>query len=937
MATAKTGILQRVFHIYPDEVRSSSLFAFLGFIWAFGATCALKFADALFILHVGAEHLPTAYTLNAFGMFCVASILLYSFHKYTSYSIYLTTILVGITFYIFVFICRWLGYGADSQWFWYALKLSGYFMFAILGTCYWTFIDQYHHLQDAKRLYSLFSSTIFFGAATTGVLMNSGLLDLEHLILLIIVVFSLTYYWVNKITREVPSVAHEDSEPEGQYGEHGSALKYLIKSILTSPFTMMLMAGNFLTYLLQMITEYNYMYTFQQHFASVHDANLGGGTESVLTQFLGKCLAAVSVTNLLFGLFLYSRLVRRFGISSMLVITPGLLMIAFTGWSISDSLLFPLIGFFVVEGTLYVIDDSNFNLLLNAVPTKLKYKIRVMIESFFEPIGMLTSAILLSFFQSNSKLLGLILSGCSLCIAMALRSRYVKALFSNLSTNVLDFSKTVEDRLGKMNEKQQKLAESRLLGILISGDEQAQLFACEGLLCFEDHAILKRILAYASNMKASAKIKFIQLLENSIFERDNLVFDTLQEWLQTDYDPALKSAIHFYLAKNGLLHPEKVIHDLKSPDIQLQGAAIVALKKSLARQSPTTAAYNRTLAAQHLRLLLDSHNEAELCVGLEILGMDGDTNEVDILIPYLKNPSLNIARTAAKSLAQVSQIDSIRQAPRILAALQQINDTDIRISCLKALGKINDSSLVTEMIQSSLRFRPTELRLIEQVIVNMGLRTVPRLLSILKDTHMHDRCRVLAGKILGRLSLPQLRANLSDIIRQEIDRAYLYFYHSHTIQKQYPDHDLSMLRDVLITDYHSVLDFIIQLLGVSGEIEDEELLSRSLRSPNPKLRSQAVEMLEKTCETNIFRLLQPLVQDIPHEEKIKAYEKSGHNPLSLTDLLDKMSESSAQIDQIIAATMKYHLDLPNWRASLRQQMSRRDEIFHHFAYELLES
>lgn len=50
-----------------------------------------------------------------------------------------------------------------------------------------------------------------------------------------------------------------------------------------------------------------------------------------------------------------------------------------------------------------------------------------------------------------------------------------------------------------------------------------------------------------------------------------------------------------------------------------------------------------------------------------------------------------------------------------------------------------------------------------------------------------------------------------------------------------------------------------------------------------------------------------------------------------------MSASSAQIDQIIAAAMKYHLDLPNWRESLRQQMSRQDEIFHHFAYELLEA
>ena len=217
----------------------------------------------------------------------------------------------------------------------------------------------------------------------------------------------------------------------------------------------------------------------------------------------------------------------------------------------------------------------------------------------------------------------------------------------------------------------------------------------------------------------------------------------------------------------------------------------------------------------------------------------------------------------------------------------------------------------------------------------MGLRTVPSLLSMIKNPAIPDRCRLLAGQILGRLALPQLRANLSDIIRQEIERAYFYFYHYHTIQILNPEIDLSMLKDVLITGYHSVLDFIIQLLGVAGEVEDEELLSQSLRSRNPKVRSQVVEALEKTCEPSIFRLLQPLVDDIPYEEKIRHYVKS-HQPWSLISLLDKMSESSAQIDQIIAAAMKYHLDLPNWRASLRQQMSKQDEIFHHFAYELLD-
>lgn len=380
-----------------------------------------------------------------------------------------------------------------------------------------------------------------------------------------------------------------------------------------------------------------------------------------------------------------------------------------------------------------------------------------------------------------------------------------------------------------------------------------------------------------------------------------------------------------------------MLGELKNSDIQLQGAAIIALKKSLAYLPPTTAAYNRTLAAQHLKCLLDSPHEQELCMGLEILGIEGDAHDIDILISYLKHPSLMVVRTAAKSIVQAGMLDSIRQAPMIISQLNQISDNEARLACLNALKQVNDSSLVDDIIQMSLHFRPNERRLTEEIIFKMGLRTIPSLLSMTRNTAVPDRCRLLAGRILGRLALPQLRAILSDIIQQDIERAYLYFYHYHTIQSLNPEWDLSMLQDVLITGYHSVLDFIIQILGVAGEVENEELLSRSLRSRNPKVRSQVVETLEKTCEPAIFRLLQPLVDDIPYEEKIRAYIKSEHKPLSLNKLLDKMSQSSAQIDQIIAAAMKYHLNLPHWRESLRQQMSRQDEIFHYFAYELLES
>lgn len=929
-------LFRRLFNLYPGEEKKAFLFASLGFLWALSVTSALKYADALFLIHIGAASLPTAYMLSALGNIAIASFILYGMHTVSPSRLFLIVIVIGMCFYGFAYINLANQIGPEAQWFWFSLKIFGWLFFTVIVTCFWTFIDQYYHLQDAKRLYSLFSSSVFIGLASTGFIMRLGVLDPKHLMIMIVILLALSLFAIRNITQKLTKVP-DDNESENGVAETNQTVRGVIQSILSSPFAIFLMTGNLLIQVISVITEYNYLSAFDLHFDAQHPATVGGEQKAALTLFLGQLVAGVSVGNLIFGLFIYSRLVRRVGVSNLVIYTPAALLFLFSGWLLDSSLLFPIIGFIIVEGLMYVIDDCNFTLLLNAVPSKIKYKIRVTIESFFEPIGMLSSAILISFVQVDSKWLGLLLAILSLTVALALRSYYLKGIYQNLSENAIDFQQTTEKWWQSLPKKARKAAEFRMLAIFKQGDETSQLLACEGLLSSKDPSILDKLLQLADNLEISTKIKFVELIEQSIFCTDSRVLDHLYNWLYDFQDQNLRSAIHFYLAKQGLFHPEKAMQDLYSDNLLLQGAAIIALKKSWAHQSPTTASYNRTMAAQHLQRLLDSADEAEICMGLKVLGVESLPQDVDIMLPFLKNDSKQVSRTAAALVAPAIDKHGIRYAPMLIKQLTASSDNDYRLSCLKALGKISNSSLIKEIISASINFRPNERRLTESIIIKMGLRTVPTLLSITKDTTMHDRCRVLASRILGHLALPQLRANLYDIISGEIERAYFYFYHHHTIQAQYPDLDLKILRDSLLTGYHSVIDFIIQLLGIVGSIEDCELLSRSLRSRNIKVRSQVMETLEKTCDPKIFRLLQPLVADLPLDEKLRAYRKGERTPLSLTELLDRLDQSSSLADQIIAATLQYRLDMPNWRESLRQQMPANEEIFHHFAYELLES
>lgn len=926
-------LMHTLFNIYPGEEKNALRFAALGFLWALGVSLGWKNADALFLLNVGADKLPIAYGLIAGFMIAIASLMLYAYNEYAVHRIFVIVLGAGIVFYGLAYTCLHYEIGIESKWFWYALRVFGWIFFSVANTTFWTFIDQFYHLSDSKRLFSLFSSAVFVGIASTGLVMQSGLFELNQVILAIIAILSLTICWIVQIMKTMQPI-HSEHDLDAAAAPSDQTWQQTLASVFRSKFTIYLMVLNFIGYVSLFLTEFNYMLAFEDFFAPANQMILAGEESAPLMVFLGKCIAFVNVFNIIFGLFIYSRLVRRFGVNAMILITPLILVTTYSGWPFSQTLLFPIMAFFVCEGTYYVIDDNNFNLLLNGVSTKLKYKIRICIESFFEPVGTLVCALLLSLFPEKGHLLALFIAIAMVGVGLIVRALYPKAIYQNLMENAVHFEKSPKDWLLTLSKKERKLSTSRLLAILKMGDIKAQDFAIEALIDFEDLALLDKMLIVLDQASSETKQLFVSKLGATSFTREMRIIDQLSAWDHEDVDPNFRATLHLHLAKQGLLSPQKALLDLKSSDPKFRSAALIALKKSAAFASPYSTAELRFLAAQRLQDLLSSEDEKDNLMGLTVLSADASPDDVNIFIPFLNHTSLEVARGAAKAISDIATPQASQHAKTILHIILRRSDTELRLALLTALGKMADTSLVGEILESSLHLRPSERRTIEKIIFQMGLRTVPTLLSIAKDSALNDKCRLLAVRILGRLALPQLRANLLNILSIEIDRAFFYFYHYHTIQNDYPQYDLRVLNDTLLASYHSVLDFIIQLLGIAGEVEDSELLSHSLRSPNPKVRSQVIETLERTCEPHLFRLIQPLVDEMPLGEKLRNH----HTPrLPLEKLLEILRSSPSLVDQIAAAAVSSSLQLTGWRDTLKKQMAGKEEIFHHFAYELLDT
>ncbi len=912
--------------MYQGEGSHALPFVLLAIFWAFGSFCLDTLSDGLFLEHIGAEHLPSIYLTIACGMMGVSTIVLYSLKITSPYRIFMSAMTFGCL------LCAAAAFfvtGSPPDWFWYGLKIASRMFFSVMIAVSWTFTDQYHDLQDAKRMYSFYSAAFFLGSILSGSLINLFLDKIGFTGLLIMA--SCSIVGAMCVARRIAfraKAVHDDST-EGIFSGSRGSFSSVVRLILRSRFAITLLLLSLFIQLMWTTTEFNYMQSMESYLAPAGEGHIA--------EFLGKCRAIISCCNILVGLFLYNRFVRRAGLQNAVLITPLFYFGVYAFWVWHDSMTLAVLGLIAVDGVLFTVEDNCFNLLSNAVPTKLKSRVRIINDSFFEPIGMLLSSLLLFCVDGgSSKWLGFSLTMVALLLTFVIRSIYSKSILANLLENAVHFERKIRSWFASWTRRDQKEAKQGILKSLTVGSEENRLLAIEGLLQLEDS--LPEILMAAERLGTASKIQFLRLLDNSSFSSDPRVLIALNQWTCDNQSAELFKWVNFYLAKRGLHHPEKMEDDLDHPDLLLRGAAILTLKKSLANPTLEYAALNRTIAAKKLDLMLTSERIDEMSMALDILAEDASLESPERALPFLSHESVLVKRSAARCIAKLSSKQFRRHAPQLIEELESARDNQFRLSLLDALGKIADTTTIKDILLASVHFRPNERRKTEEIMVQMGLKTVPLLLTLTKDIALPERARITAGKILARLSLPQLQANLIDILDIEIERAYFYFYFAHTIQKQHPLYDLELLQNALLTGYQSVIDFILHLLGAAGSLEDPEMLVRALHSKNAKIHSHAVESLEKTCDVRIFRLITPLVDDLPLEEKMAACLRWQGDFLTLTlaELLDKLECSPALFDKIVATKLKAKLQMPGWRQNLRKQMKQSNESFHQFAYEMLE-
>ncbi len=679
----------------------------------------------------------------------------------------------------------------------------------------------------------------------------------------------------------------KEHEPYPQLGTKES-LKLLLLSFSSSRFTFLLLLMNVTTQVLAVIAEYDYLESFERYFRQLHPIE---GTEEVLMQFMGALSAWVAFANIFFALFAYSRIILRFGVNNSVLLIPLSCLFMYAYPSNPLSLVVPIIGFVITEGLLYTVDDNNFSLLLNGVPDKLRDKTRVLIESFFEPIGMLIASLFL-LFKFDSKVLGLCLSLLAVLTALGIRKYYLQAICQNLSQGVISFQDKLADHYQKLSKKEQGLF---LDSISKEFKERQSPLAMQALLEIHSEPSLSILLEGMEALSESAFKKLLYELEDSPYIEEASLIKKLEE-IENAHS-------YFYLAKRGLLKQDiakKLIHDHKL----FSQAALVAqhLSKNDGQE--------KLWARKQVERLLESHNPQEIALALELLAFDPNETSIKTLLNFLEHQDPLVKLAAAKACRRlVDPFFHHHIAPAFISQLLNSSDPLFRMECLKVIAKLSSEHLLFELIASSVHFRPHERRFTEELLHELGKAAKIQLIELLSNTRLHPKCRILAGKALGKISLKDLQAQASSLVRDEVQHAYFYLYHAIALPRENPSIDLDILESSLLSGYHATMDFIVQILAASVAIEDTDLISHSLRSKAPKMHAIVVETLEKACDSQVFSELFPLIDDSSIEEKFDFAQNAGIKYLDIHNLLDQLELSAFFIDHMVITALRERLGI----------------------------
>lgn len=883
--------LRLLLNLHYGEEKRALLFLFLGLIWGTGCYGTTALSECLFLESLGTEKLPSAY-LGSSSLLCIfSSLILYnSFKKRASPK---TLFLIPITSFIacnIFLLFHALLYREIPHPSLFLYRIVSLSLLTLCYTNFWGFVDQFFNLQDAKRHFSIFNAVIFLSDALgAGIVHKIQTIGVHRILILLIVILLICYPIVHYVSVSLKELS-DDHDHFIDTGHPPPASKAL-KLCLRDNYTLCLLLLYFLMQLLTVAMEFNFL--------SIFERNFGIGTYA-LTAYLTKCSAWISLINMCFALFAYSRIVKNIGINNIILLAPLCFGSMFLCLSFKTSLGLATISMVARETLAYALDDNNLQLLIYGVPNRIRNQIRIVIECFIEPIGMsVWSLVLLT--VSYQHTLCLIVSSCAIILAFLLRSYYARAILQSLSSQAIYLKRTMVEWLKTMTSKEKRQTELLLLSHLKHQQERNQICAFQHLLNLGSRSVLPNLLTHMNKLSLLGKLKTMEMLKNSLWAKDFLTLELLKRWSLVTPHPAIAMGIHLYFAEHDLLQVGDIADDL----YEQPGNKLLAAILTVRRQEKNS--QYRDIADEQLQKLLSSTDPKIVVLGLTVLTLEKNADNFPTLIEFLDHKHPDVFLQTCKALHASVKVTHKPYCRKLIQVLRRsIHNQEACHYLLNTISITLDTSLIKELIVSASLLKTASRRHAEAILTELPKETGPAFVQVLSDNNLHNRCRLLAAKSLSKIDNKLLKKSTYKILKSKALKSNFYAYHANYIQDHHPKYNLNLLVKTLESNYRSEVNFMFEFLGILSSVDHSDVLIRALTKKNKKAKAQAIESLEKSCDSYLFSLIVPFIEEQVMHSK-KHYLKLGITPLSLKELLNMMENSPSHLSKLVAKQLKEEL------------------------------
>lgn len=868
-----TTRFRSLFQVLPDEGAKVLVFALLAGLLQAGVAIGMVAADSLFLAGLGIEMLPLVFIFMPVVMLIYAplySLLVSRLGVRPLFQVTLALLVVGGLFF---------GFGGDTfggqTWFLFAIKFYTGLWFIALYTLFWNFADDYFSILDGKRLYGLIAAGSSAGSMLGGGLVSglTGVVPAAKLFLVWSAVAIATFPVLLVALRRFRAIAADEAQSEQSLSLPG-LLRFIGSTFARSRFALAVALICFAMVALTSGLEYLTLGEFAQ-----------ARSADELAALLGGLYALAGLLTLVINLFFFNRIVGRLGVGSTALVVPATYLGAFVFFYLNAGFAAALFAFYAYQSLFVAIEFNNINLLYNALPAGVKRQLRTFIEAMAEPAASATAGLFLYYTAThidpdNLALTGLLCACGALAIAAFIRQNYVRALAENLRSDWLDFANPESAWRTQLGAVDYTL----LRNTAFSGSRPQQLLAVELLWRLQDSAARAALLNFLSTATADEADRLRPAISGLIQQGDTEALAETLLWLESDHGPHEPEVLDEFTSSGAF--PMRRLQDWRRSDHPAHQAAIAVARWNGGRIDEVAQALDE------IRELLDGDAQSRR-YAIRAIGDSRHPRHASELLRFLSGRDEDLRLEALRSLRKLASPDSSALLPQVLPLARE-GSTEERALVLAIVERIGDTTAIQPLLWAAEHFSSAESRQLEAIIAGMGLKAIPAVIHLLRNVSAPFHSRSVAVRALSRLAMPQLLLIVEELIDDELKRArQAVLAHRALIA----DAGVGVGQTVLARFYRDAaaegLEFVLELLSLTGRLPDFDLIRASLAFANQRDRANAIETIQQSCERTMFRRICELIEaTVPDSGLASALDER----LTMETVLRRAANSSIALE-----------------------------------------